>query len=538
VGSLLITGQVTLPNGLDITAGDLLITGPSATFDLGTSGAMDISNGVVTQNGGRLIMTAVGVQIVTGGDVVFDGGDESGLLSAGLLVVGGNFTQANTTSTKSFVATGTHHTTFASSNPSQTITFADSLTSFFNDLQVAFPSNVVVNSMVQVRGDLQVDANAQLISTDQSFTGDGLDVSGDVNTDGNNLLQMGRLYVGGVLTFNGIWNQTSVIFTGTGQTAPSNLPYQFFYSTGTVTLAPGNASIGTLTTQGGILKLGGRTTAGSVFLQNGTLDPNGHTLAIAGALQSLSTGTLTMQNALDSVITGPTGAAIFGGGSTSGLMTNGVLKVGGSFSQTAGTSSTSFAPSGNHKTVLGSAAVRVANFATPGTGGTGSHFANLDVAAASGGLTLVSNIVVDGTLISVPTGLTPTITGGGKTVTAMALGISTALTTSLILDNAPLILNEQGTIRSQQFDRAQFQGFPTNATLLDMTMVGTGARSVVFNNVSFQTSVTNLYARLVSSNAPSLVTVTMQSANDPTGGPSKSNPPFGNTVNGARIVWQ
>jgi hypothetical protein len=30
----------------------------------------------------------------------------------------------------------------------------------------------------------------------------------------------------------------------------------------------------------------------------------------------------------------------------------------------------------------------------------------------------------------------------------------------------------------------------------------------------------------------------MQSANDPTGGPSKSNPPFGNTVNGARIVWQ
>jgi hypothetical protein len=102
-----------------------------------------------------------------------------------------------------------------------------------------------------------------------------------------------------------------------------------------------------------------------------------------------------------------------------------------------------------------------------------------------------------------------------------------------------LIVNEQGTIRSQQFDKAQFIGFPSSATLLDMTMVGTTVtpRPVQFNNVSFQTSVTNLYARLVSSNTQ-FVTVTMQSSNDPTGGPSKSNPSFGTTVNGARIVWQ
>lgn len=540
VGSLLVTGQVTLNSSLDLTVGDLLITGFGATFNVNGNG-LTIAGGLITQNGGSLIMTNGADQVEVNGDAVFDGGDESGLLSAGLLLLAGNFTQGNTTTNKSFVATGSHHTTFASSNPTQTITFADSVTSFFNDLQVAFPSGVVINSLVQVRGDLQVDANAQLISTDQSSTGDGLDVSGDVTTGGSNLLQLGRLLVGGALNVLGTYNTASTIFTGSGQTAPSGLSYQAVSSSGTVTFAAGATTVSSLTVTGGILTLGGRTTAtAGVVVSGGNLKTNNHTLSIpSGSFNTSGTGTLTMQSPLDSVVTGGTGGAFFGGGSTVGLLTDGVIKLGGSFGQTAGTSNTSFAASGNHKTVMGAGAVRVANFATPGSGAAGSHFGSLDVTAASGGLTLANDIFVDGTLSSVPTGLTPTITGGGKTVTAMAVGINTPLTTSLIFDNAPLIINEQGTIRSQQFDRAQFQNFPTNATLLDMTMVGTALtpRSVVFNNDTFQTSVTNLYAKLVSSNALG-VTVTINASNDPTGGPSKSNPPFGTTVNGARIVWQ
>lgn len=540
LGSLLVTGQVTLNNTLDITLGDLLITGPTASLKVNGQGLV-IAGGLITQNGGSLIMTTAGDQVEVNGDALFDGGDESGLLTSGLLLLAGNFTQANTTTNKSFVATGTHHTTFASANPTQTITFADSVTSFFNDLQLAGGSQAVVGSLVQVRGDLQIDPGVQVIAVDQSSTGDGLDVAGDVNADGGSLLQLGRLFVGGALNVLGTYNTAAVTFTGTGQIAPSGLSYQAVLSSGTVTFAAGATTVSSLTVTGGILTLGGRTTAtAGAVVSGGNLKTNNHTLNIpSGSFNTTGTGTLTMQSPLDSVVTGGTGGAFFGGGSTVGLLTDGVIKIGGSFGQTAGTSNTSFAASGNHKTVMGAAAVRVANFATSGTGAAGSHFGSLDVTAASGGLTLPNNIVVDGALISAPAGLTPTITGGGKTVTVMAVAINTPLTTSLIFDNAPLIINEQGTIRTQQFDRAQFTGFPTNATLLDMTMVGTSlaARNVVFNNVSFQTSVTNLYAKLVSSNTQG-ITVTMQSANDPTGGPSKSNPPFGNTVAGARIVWQ
>jgi hypothetical protein len=124
-------------------------------------------------------------------------------------------------------------------------------------------------------------------------------------------------------------------------------------------------------------------------------------------------------------------------------------------------------------------------------------------------------------------------------VTAISLAVTRASGTSLVLDNAPLIVNEQGTIRTQQFDRALFQGFAASATLMDMTMVGTALtpRAVGFQAPFVQTSVTNLYAKLVSSNGLG-ITVTISGSNDPTGGPSKSNPPFGTTVNGARIVWQ
>jgi hypothetical protein len=64
-------------------------------------------------------------------------------------------------------------------------------------------------------------------------------------------------------------------------------------------------------------------------------------------------------------------------------------------------------------------------------------------------------------------------------------------------------------------------------------------RPITFTAPTVQTSLGTggLYARLVSSNTQ-FVTVTISGSNDPTGGPSRSNPSFGSTVNGARIVWQ
>ncbi|MEP7325205.1 MAG: hypothetical protein ABI836_04580 [Gemmatimonadota bacterium] len=538
LGSLLITGNVTLISDLDITSGGVLITGVPANLTVDAF-ALTMTGDLTLQNSGTMVMANPAGSVSVGGNALFDGGPENGLLTQGFLHVQGNFTQANSSTTSSFRTGPSFQTAFDGSSP-QTIVMADSLNSFFSNLTLA--NNVTAGSMVLVQANLNVGNGVSVTATDLSFVGTGFDVRGGVTTAAGSLLQLGRLYVAGAMSIGGTYNTTSIIYTGSGQTAPSNLPYQFLYSTGTVTLAAGNATIGTLTTQGGTLTLGGRTTVNDVFLQTGTLKPNNHTLVVIGALQTLSTGTLTMQNALDSVLV--TGLGAFGGGSTAGLMTDGVLKIGGSFAQTSGTSSLSFAPSGAHLTLLGAGGVRVVTFVSPGTGAGGSHFANLDVTAATGGLNLTSNIVADGALIAQPTGTAPTLTGGGKSVTALSLSV-TAASTSLVLDNAPLIVNEQGTIRAQQFDRAVFQGFPTGATstiLMDMTMVGTNVtpRPVTFTAPTVQTSLGagGLYARLVSSNGPQSVTVTISGSNDPTGGPSRSNPSFGTTVNGARIVWQ
>jgi hypothetical protein len=536
VATLDVNGTAKALNDFTVT-GDFNISGSGASFDV-NSASVNVGGNFSTQSLGVLVMAHAADALDIAGSALFDGGNETGLLTGGVLSVTGDFTQAHTFGPGAFAASGTHKTILT--GPIKNVTMADSTTSFFQNLQVSPSGAVVVFGLVTIHGNFILDPGVQLTGNNGSFTGDGLNVFGNVTTGAGSLLNPGRLYVGGTLSIVGTYGATAAIFTGAGQTAPSNLPYNFFYSNGTVTMAPGPFTATTLTVQGGALTLNGKTTVGGggVFVTSGTLKPNNNTLTTTGSLNTQATGTLTMQNALDSVITTGTGSAFFGGGSTVGLLTAGVLKIAGNFVQTAGTSATSFAASGTHKTLLGAGGVKIINFATPGTGAAGSHFANLDVTTATGGLNLSNDIVADGALIAQPTGTAPTLTGAGKRVTAMSLSV-TAAGTSLFLNNAPLIVNEQGSIRAQQFDRVSFSGYSPGATLMDMTMVGAAVspRSVTFNGLALQSSGAGLYAKLVSSNSQ-FVTVTINGSDDPTGGPSKSNPSFGTTVNGARIVWQ
>ncbi len=537
VDDLTITGSVTL-GASNFVNNSLTITGLTAQLDIGAN-TLNVGGDLTVDAGGLLKMISSSATVLVNGNALFDGGNETGLLTNGNLNVRGNFTQANSVSKSSFAASGNHTLVLDGTSP-QTVTMPDSLLSHAGNLFITNTTGITVTDVVSVLSALTIAANVPVTSTDLSFTGGGFNVLGSVFTGAGSLLKTGRLYVGTTLTVNGTWNQTSVIFTGTGQTAPSTIPYNFFYSKGTVTMAPGAFNATTLTVQGGSLTLSGKTTigGGGVFLTAGTLKPNSNTLTTSGSLNLSATGTLTMQNALDSVITTGTGSAFFGGGSTAGLLTAGVLKIAGNFVQTAGTSNTSFAASGTHKTLLGAPGIKIINFATPGTGAGGSHFGNLDVTAATGGLNLSNDIVADGALISLPAGSAPTISGTSKKITAMSLTV-TAAGTSLVLNYAPLVVNEQGTIRPQQFDRVSFLGYSAGATLMDMTMVGTSVtpRPITFNGLALQTSGAGLYAKLVSSNSQ-FVTVTINGSDDPTGGPSKSNPSFGSTVNGARIVWQ
>jgi hypothetical protein len=273
---------------------------------------------------------------------------------------------------------------------------------------------------------------------------------------------------------------------------------------------------------------------GSVVVSAGALNLGfAGTMGVVGSFSTTGSGTLGITNTADTLQV--TGAAIFGGGSTFGLLSNGVLKVGGSFTQTSANSTTSFAPDPTFVTILGAAAVRVVNFQSPGVNGSGSHFGALDMTAASGGLTMNSDVQADGALIVGTTGTPPLLTGNGHKFTAWQWNVA-----GMTIDNAAMVLDEAtpGTTSLQKFDNVVLQN-NTATTMLDMTLIGSAlsTRTVQFNNTTVPAGGANLYAKLVSSNGLG-VTVKIVGSNNPTGGPSRSSPPFGTTVNGATIVWQ
>src|SRR5690606_32609963 len=86
----------------------------------------------------------------------------------------------------------------------------------------------------------------------------------------------------------------------------------------------------------GSYSLSARTVIANLTVSGtGDIAANGNTLVVGAALNTTGSGTITMTNPLDSVLV--TGAGIFGGGFTGGKLTEGYLKIGGSFNQTSAT---------------------------------------------------------------------------------------------------------------------------------------------------------------------------------------------------------
>src|ERR1035437_9476312 len=133
--------------------------------------------------------------------------------------------------------------------------------------------------------------------------------------------------VGGNLvdTLGGRWQVANTTFTGGAPSLPTSLVTNATFS-GSAVLPNGFALTGNLTATGN-LKL------------------NGQTVSVTGNFNtSGGGGVLTMTNALDQLTVG--GNVTFDGGYTVGLLTNGVLKVGGAFAQQWDSSYSSFAASG------------------------------------------------------------------------------------------------------------------------------------------------------------------------------------------------
>ena len=318
----------------------------NTTSDLDIKGTFTVGGNTVHVGGifqtlgstGVLVMNNASDNVQAAGVVNFYGGAESGSLTAGTLSVGAAFNQNVTAN--SFDASGTNTVVF-NGGAFNGINIANPFTSRFQNVTVS------------------------------TVGGMGLGASNSVTVLGNLVLNTGlggapgsTITIGGTLTDpGGLLGVANVTFTGS---------------------APISASTPAVTANGanGIVFSGAATLAGPVtFNLNGAVSVTGGlTLAgyithVNGNFSTTGTGTLTMTNALDSLVVKQN--ANFGGGSEVGLLTRGALVV-SSFTQ-SGPTATSFAADSTHKTYLLSLVPVGINFANPGTGAAASHFGTLIV---------------------------------------------------------------------------------------------------------------------------------------------------------------
>ena len=535
---------------VEIQGGTLVLNGQA----FGTTGSFR------TTGSGTITMTNAADSLDIGGDADFSGGIATGLITAGVIQVGGNFTQGGTPAAPGFEGSGTNVVRLVGGATSVT-TVGSNLATVFHTLEVATSGPA---GLIGLTPGLNLDGTGALrvltpvaVSYLNPGTGALSFSAGTTTTSGSSVGgPFVSLFPGS--SIQGTW---TVDTTGWSQGAaaqlqvPNTIAYNhlvlqqgnnFFFDPGNFTI-PGSlitrvVNAGTIRVRDTLgvrtrLTVGGTTQVfGRLTLDGGKLTTASLDVATLGG----SRGFLVMQLAADSVVV--SGNAAIGGGSTVGLLTAGVLQIQGNFSQTSATSVASFAPSGSHKTLLGASSARTATFASPGAGATGSHFQVLDMTAASGGLTLGSNAIVDSAFVVGVAAGAPKLVGGGNSLTARQW-----LVQGMDVDNAPMILNEQGTIFPHTFNNVSFAGFPTTgAQVMSITGVGSdvGLRPA-FNPsnvdfVSLPTGAGNLYLKLTSTNGQAFILAMPGSNQSPQvggNGPALSDPPNSTTVNGAQINW-
>jgi hypothetical protein len=421
--SAIAVGPVVIPTG------GLLIT--TGNFTVG--GQVVRVGSLTTQTSGTVTMTNANDSLIVTGAAAFNGGATTGLLTAGNLVVGGNLTVS--TNALALDASGSHTTTFNGAGV-QSIgwSIAASANKGFKNIQVMNAGSKQFSSDLYITGDMTCDVSLNTGAVSGSF----------------------QIYIGGNLVDNsplgtGCWSGSTMLnFTGTPVGLPAKLGVNTvtFKGGGTVSLT-NNLNTNNIIVDG----------AGTRFKLNGrTVTTN------ANNFTTQNSATLEMTNAADSLVTG---AAIFNGGSTTGLLTQGAL-VTASFTQ--GVTASAFSPDSTHRTRLQSGVGGPIVFANPGFGAGLSHFGTLihDMGSTS---TLNSDIFVEGQLKSGSGVQFPFTAATTRLITARGAAIATMWFTNvrlLLLDGQPVT----------QLDNIRFKtmtGAGLTTTQFEIQRTGTGA---------------------------------------------------------------
>lgn len=224
----------------------------------------------------------------------------------------------------------------------------------------------------------------------------------------------------------------------------------------------------------GTVSANGDVVVGTVFFVTGVFTVNAQEVT-ANVFLTGDQGVLVMQHPDDRVEV--QSHAEFNGGSTAGLLTAGVLSLGGGFVQSnndGSGASDSFSASGTHRVVFQGSGPQNVFFYTPGREPYMSHFQDVELANVGGSLS-VGMVVANGRL-DAPAGVGVTVFGDGSPVTVGGVDVD-----GLVLDNVPLMIMGDPIVA---FDNVTFQNYAPFATQL--TIVHPGAASpFMFHNLAF-----------------------------------------------------
>jgi hypothetical protein len=318
-GNVIVSGTYTGDSfGAPTVGGNLTVTGSFAL-----AGTMTVTGNFATSGTGTLTQSLSTSQLNVTGTTTFAGGSETGKLTNGWVGANGGFTQSG--SPTSFVATGLHAVVFSSAS-NVSITLANPTTATFASLTFNGGGNVTINN------DITTTANLMRYGGAVNGAGHKATIGGMYNNNAQHLS----------VTFD------SVIFVG------SSTPVA---PTTSVIVGPVKFTSGTPALSNPLQVNGNAVIDGTAAFSFSDTR-----LRVTGDFTTAGSGVIKMNSSGDQLDV--YGNATFGGGSTTGLLTDGVVNIQGSFAQI--TTPTAYAPSGLHLTNMSTTPVKATiSFANP-----------------------------------------------------------------------------------------------------------------------------------------------------------------------------
>jgi Bacterial Ig-like domain (group 1) len=474
VTSLSFNGAITAQN-IGFTGSTGVITSLSGdatlTGDVFAGSLVSANGHTLTVNGNMsvfLIMTNAADVVNVSGKVTFNAGDELGRLTAGTLVVGGDFQQSG--SYQTFAATGTHKVVMKGAVP-QHIAFYTSINrySHFNDLVIDNVAGVVMDSVNYDNGSGSYYGGITEAARHLTI------LNGTLSGVRGGYLRIGGTFtdaVGGRLTVPKVYfDSSSTPVSGT--TPVISVPNLYFDALVRSSLA------------------GNLTLNGNVFIQAGdTLRLNGHALTVNGALTEPygSNGALEMTNSAD-VLT-VTGDMNLNGYPNAGTFTAGTMYAGGALNASL------FQASGSHKLVMNGSGSFLLSIGSGDSTAVGkSRLNDLEIAnsAASTYSLVSSGLYVNGTFTKTTTAAT-TLKWSGPSLEKLIVG-AVNVTQPITFDRVQFWLVGGGAVTA--FNNASFVNSwyysaedPVAGGTQQYHLVVSrgGAGSYTFNGLSFSNS--------------------------------------------------